>query len=167
LQVDGETMMEIVRRAQVPPSDLEVSIDFRRGGNSREYIREGWYEAEPNHTWTRGTYSNVMVPLQEPACRYALRIDAWPFAVPGKLEEQPLVLSVEGCLLAKFVITPGNRIIECELPRKNIGGVCLVIRLDHPNAARPSDLGRGADNRELAVAFRTLDVRRIVETTNN
>jgi hypothetical protein len=163
LQVDGESLTELIKQARQPASHLELGIDFRRDGNSREYIQEGWYEPEPQHTWARGTHSTIVIPVKEPRCHYSLRIDAWPFAVTSKLEEQPLALSVNGFGLANFVVTPGQRKLECELPPDVLATGCPLIEFDHPNAARPSDLGVGKDNRELAIAFRSIEVRRLVD----
>jgi hypothetical protein len=161
LQLKGAAQLNYIRATLVPPSATEVVIDFSQRGNSDEYVREGWYRPEAGLTWTAGVYSTIEIAVKERGERYRLEILAWPFVDLDRVPIQLLAVSVNGRLIGEFFMRPGSQPIVCDIPSDLTEAGNMVIRFDHPNAARPCDLPPGRDTRSLAVAFQNLTVRRL------
>jgi hypothetical protein len=162
LLADGTAQLAYLKRINDRPADVELTVDFSHGGNSTKHVREGWYGPTTEHTWTEGKYSTLEVAFTQPGSKYRLQIRAWPFVVPERLPEQRLAISVGEWLIGKFSIKPGKQVIECDIPPDLTETGNVVIRFDHPDAAKPCDLSDSRDGRTLGVAFQTITLRRIL-----
>jgi hypothetical protein len=160
LAIEGAVQLGYIKEAIGEPSKVELLIDFSRDGNSKLYVRDGWYAPEREHTWTRGTSSTLELPLIEPGARYALEMLMWPFVVPDKIPDQFLAILVNDNIIAKTVVKPGFNLIECNVPPDCATQSRVTLRFDHPDAAKPCDQPGFKDDRVLALAFKTLKVRR-------
>ena len=116
LRMEGAMQLGYIREVFGAPSALELSIDFSRKGNGRDYVRDGWYGPEEEHTWTRGTYSTIELPFRVPGSKYELEILAWPFVVPGKIGSQSLVISIAGCGITRSFVKPEGNYLRYEIP---------------------------------------------------
>jgi hypothetical protein len=134
----------------------ELSIDFGRAGNSAEYRRVGWSDPEPRHTWTIGQESTLEFPRPVLPGDYKLVLDVGPFLWQDRLPAQHLVVSVNGREVGNFTIKEIAR-VECSVPWRLIERNDWVsVTLSHPDAARPIDVNRVPDDREIALAFETV-----------
>jgi hypothetical protein len=160
----GAAQMEFLRAAHGPTTEQDLLITFTQDGNSLSYVQDGWSGPERNHTWTEGTHSTIRLPFAYPGARYRLELFLWPFVVRDKLEGQTLSVSISGMLIGKFYPSQGQQLLEMEIPEELTQSAEAIIRFDHPDAARPSELGDGNDGRMLALAFRRLRLRRYLDT---
>jgi hypothetical protein len=159
LELSGATQLAYLKEAASTPPETELVVDFSHDGNSRQFIREGWYVPARDHTWTKGLYSNMELPIKNAGSPYTLEILARPFVKPEKISGQNLAISVNDFLLTKTVVLPDNMPIECEVPADLTGTANLKIRFDHPDAVRPSDFWPLADARTIALAFKVMKLR--------
>ena len=160
LAIVGAMQLGYIKEAIGKPSKVELLIDFSRGGNSIVYVRDGWYAPEREHTWTKGTSSTLDLPLIEPGSRYTLEMLMWPFVVPDKIPDQSLAILVNDNLISKAFVQPGFNLIECDVPPDCATLSRATLRFDHPDAAKPCDHPGFKDDRVLALAFKTLKLRR-------
>jgi hypothetical protein len=159
----GAVQLEYLRSSDGAVAKRELSIDFSRGGNSQEYVRDGWAGPEPEHTWAIGTESTIVVTFANPGSRYGLEILQWPFVVPDKLPRQTLAISVAGVQIGMFHPTGGLQLLDFDIPPDLTRAGEVIIRLDHPDAARPWDLGVSQETRMLAIAVRRMRLKRYTD----
>jgi hypothetical protein len=134
----------------------DLLIDFGRTGNSAEYRRAGWSEPEPRHTWTIGQESTLEFPRPMLPGDYKLVLDVGPFLWQDRLPAQHLAVSVNGKEVGNFTIKEVTR-VECLVPwRLMARSDWVLVTLSHPDAARPIDINRVPDDREIALAFETI-----------
>jgi hypothetical protein len=50
--------------------------------------------------------------------------------------------------------------LECEIPEEFTDTGSLLLQFDHPMAARPCDFDPAKGDREIAMAFKTIKLRR-------
>jgi hypothetical protein len=160
LQPDGAAELNFVKQKFDQPPVTELIVDFSQGGNSREYVREGWHGPAKEHTWTDGVRSAIELTVGEPGSRYGIEIVAWPFVIRGKIPEQRLTIAIGAVQLGKFLVKQGYQTIECDIPPDLTLAGRLTILFDHPDAARPRDLLVNADGRRMAFAFKTVKLKR-------
>jgi hypothetical protein len=138
-------------------------IDFGRNGNSTVYRRTGWSQPEPRHTWTIGQESTLEFPRPSVPGNYLLILEVGPFLWRDKLPQQRLMVSINGREVGNFVLTEVGS-IECTIPWELIErGDWVSVTFSHPDAARPIDINRVPDHREIALAFETISVVRDFE----
>jgi hypothetical protein len=162
LQLIGAAQLAYVKEAFGEPAEAELIIDFSQQGNSGLYVRDGWHPAERDHTWSRGTESLIEVPVGQPGGAYRMQLLVWPFVVNEKIPSQTLAVFVGDCLLTRAFIQRGNNLVEFEILPDLIRSDRLLLRFEHPDAARPCDHVPSKDNRMLALAFKTVTLRRTV-----
>jgi hypothetical protein len=160
LQMSGVVQLEYLRAAGSTSNMPELTIDFSRGGNSRNYVREGWSDAEPALTWAIGTESTIAVTFDKPGARYSLEMLLQAFTVPNKIPSQTLAISISDMLIGKFFPIGRYQLLECGVPPEVTQSGAAIIRFHHPDAVRPVDFGIGAEARMLAIAFRQIRLKR-------
>jgi hypothetical protein len=137
-----------------PPELLPETLDLTQVA-AVPLLGEGWSRVEGSFRWTEGASAEILFGLSaiEPL---RLRLRLHPFLVPGRLDAQRVVLSLNGSPLRTLKLSnPDPRDHDLEVPaavlrREN------VLRLDLPDAASPRALGVSDDPRVLAVAVETL-----------
>jgi hypothetical protein len=143
-------------RRPVTTVPAAIDIVFGAAGNARAYTGEGWSVPDTDHTWTIDDRSVLSFPPPADAEAYRLELDVRPFVSPPELPSQRLSVTVNGALIQVFDPIDAG-VTECAVPGPLIRGRDGVeIVLEHPRAARPSDLNAGGDSRRLAVMFRRL-----------
>jgi hypothetical protein len=162
LQINGAVQLGFLRDAYAKPSEVEVEIDFTQGGNSTDFVQKGWSGQEPTHTWTDGDQSLLRLPFTEPGASYVGEILAWPFTVPDRIPGQTVLVSIEDTLLTTFHVTPGQNLLEFQIPSALTMPGQAVVVMKFLDAARPSDLMLSSDSRLVALAFRRLRLKRLL-----
>ena len=137
-------------------------IDFSAGGNSLNYIGSGWSGPETDYTWTEGDTSFVRLPVLIKAGEYALRIVAGALISKPFLSEQVIKIFLNNHPIWSGVKDDGDiKLLEARFSAENFIGKTLDLRIEHPAAARPSDLSAlNNDGRRLALSFKRLTLIR-------
>jgi hypothetical protein len=141
----------------------ELTIDFAHTGNSADYRRSGWAEPELGHTWTIGQTSTLELPRPGVPGNYRMILEVGPFVWRERLQAQRLVISINGREIGRFAIKEVGA-VECPVPWGSIARKSrILMTFSHPDAARPVDINRIPDHREIAFAFETLRLVRAEE----
>jgi hypothetical protein len=124
----------------------------------RQYMGEGWRVEPDNLSWTIGNRAEFMLPLPEYGGQWSFRATVKPYLAPGKLERQRLVLLAGGRIVGEWSLDHNDfTTLDWNIPgdwADGEGGLTLEFEL--PDAASPHELGAGADQRQLGLAFSTL-----------
>jgi hypothetical protein len=140
----------------LPPATMAFEIVFGEAGNAGAYTGFGWSRPNTDHTWTIDDRSLLIFAPPGGAEEYRLDMDVRPFTSPPALPAQRLDVIVSGAMVRRFDPLESG-IATCIVPGHLIHGRDSVeILLEHPHAARPSDLGISDDARRLAVMFHQL-----------
>jgi hypothetical protein len=143
------------------PADLELTIDFKAGGNSQSYLAGGWARAEPEFTWMVGGESQMTIRLDESAEGYVLVLDVVPFLSPPDLPSQRLIVSTNDSVVGTAAITRPS-ILAYRIPKHIFSQTRrTVITLQHPDAARPKDVMSSVDDRQLALSIHSAMLYRL------
>lgn len=141
----------VSRKEHLDYAHMDLTIDFRLGGNAKAFQKKGWSSPEVAGTWSVGPESSIQLPsdFDEPHC---LTLQVAGCVMPGQPAPQTLdvifnglsVASLEVRALAKFDIilpAPGGK------PGPN------EITFRHPDFRIPRDHGL-PDGRKLAIHFK-------------
>jgi hypothetical protein len=125
-------------------------------------LRGGWYaperEAAVTFRWAEQR-SELLVPLDHAAdLRIQVRLRALPASA---LPPQELRIEVNGALSGTLPVGPDWQTLEADVPRAVWRAGANHVSLVFAWAARPVDLGLGADTRSLAAAVDYLRVEQI------
>ncbi len=137
----------------------ELAIDFGAAGNSDQFRRFGWANPERSHTWTLGWISGLEFPRPALPGTYMMLLQVGPF-IWDKLPGQRLRVLVNGSEVDRFVISEVGA-VECIIPWSLLVKYERVsVMFGHPDAARPTEVTDGRDDREIALAFEVLGLFR-------
>ena len=141
--------------------DCDLTIDFAASGNSLAFLGGGWARSEDRFTWGIGAESHLLLPRLELADEYVLTLDVVPFIHAPELPSQRLIVSVNDTVVGSTDLSRpallGYR-IPTSLARR---AERMVVTLQHPDAARPSDFSDNADTRSLAFALSEAKLYRV------
>lgn len=71
-----------------PPGSVDdLTIDFKRGGNSDLYVGEGWSDPEEGHRWSLGQRSELLLPPIAEARSLVLTLECYPLELGGVVQE--------------------------------------------------------------------------------
>jgi hypothetical protein len=141
---------------------IDTVITFGREGNTSDHrLLYGWSEPEQGFTWTSGPESGLLLARPAAPFGFFVELTGNPFVVKGKLPSQNINIKVNGHIAGRVtMIAEGTWAIYVPpLPR---GWDRVLLSFEHPTAARPVDLGSGADRRSLAVAMRNVRILRLM-----
>lgn len=163
LLMNGTTRLELIREFMGIAVETILDLDFRRSGNSRASLAQGWSAAEPDYTWTVGEESHIRFKSPPPPGPFLLRMKYSCF-ISDFVPVQPLDCFLNGHLVASF--SEDHRRVtfrEFRMSATVFEGVeDSVLKLVHPRAARPDKFGNSHDNRSLAFCFRTIAIVRVL-----
>jgi hypothetical protein len=131
----------------------DITIDFKRSGNSGQYRASGWSGSETDFTWSIGPQSFLIVDRFDARENVVIELDVQPLRLPPLVKGQVLDVHVNGrsvgcCRLAE------RRLLRFDVSSEALlQGQRTEIRFDHPCFARPKLLGVSEENRPLAVCF--------------
>jgi hypothetical protein len=116
---------------------------------------EGWGGAEDWGRWALGHSATIQVPL-EPGRGYRLAIDALPFCSP-QFAGQSVTIGWNDRAAGTFAFdTCDQRSIVVDLPASDVRSPQNKLSFTFDQAVSPREVGQGADDRKLALAFKTL-----------
>ena len=130
-----------------------LEITFGQGGTDTHHLGAGWSGDEPGYRWAIGPRSELWLDNPGADAGYVLEIVISPFVRPPEVPVQRLVVQVRGIEVGRFDLT-GPTTLGFRIPAGLLGGQGPVrVVFEHPDAARPSELGHARDGRALAVSF--------------
>jgi hypothetical protein len=144
-----------------PKTETIITIEFGKGANGDQYRLDGWAPAEPGFTWTGAEKSTIRLPALAGDGCFIVRIVATPYiaAQLRPFQQVDLLINdvgVGGCQIKSIAV------IEAEVPAEMLHGEApLTLTLRLPTAVRPSEIGPSKDQRQLALAVRSLTVLRV------
>jgi hypothetical protein len=146
-------MLQIILACSTNPG---YNITFGKGGNAEKYQKGGWSGPEEGFTWTDGKSATLLIPIGPPKSDIIMNLSIYtPLVVPGKLENQRVIINVNGRKVVEWIITDAGE-YNIKIPKDYIKGYFLNVGFELPDAARPIDLGINTDTRELALAIKTI-----------
>lgn len=120
-------------------------------------LGSGW-SIEEAFAWCVGAESVLTIPLPGDDLEYILTFSVEPAIYPPAVTRQHLTVKAGDVTLGDFTLT-GLGTLSIPLPLELTNGArSLRLTLLHPDAARPSQHGRGEDSRLLSVRFNALAI---------
>jgi hypothetical protein len=114
--------------------------DLKSGASPGEVFVDGWSPPEERFIWTDGKRARLKLPRGAPCGTYRIRLVLRPFVAPPQLAAQSVTLSINGQVAGRDNISQ-FAVIEIDLPWAFVEGAPdVMVGLDTPDAARPSDL---------------------------
>jgi len=149
-----------VPRPQLAVYNPGQLVDFRSGGNSVQYVLQGWNHPESWGTWTDGEVAEVFFFLQEPF-KADLLLTASLRAFVGPLHPVVRVeVECNGHTLGDWILDSAATIEKSVLISRDISAkdrtLNFLFRIYHP--ASPYGLGQSTDRRLLGLGFSTLRI---------
>jgi hypothetical protein len=111
----------------------------------------GWWTPEDTHTWSKGR-SSLQLPIEPPAGDLELEATVWPFVAPS-IQAQAVSVQANGVEVATWHLSaPGT--VRARIPEP-VARAGRVLRLTFiaSSPRSPAELGLGADDRQLGLAF--------------
>ena len=132
-------------------------------GNEPDRLLFGWASPEDNQNWNDGPEVGYRLQLTSPpreAC--VIRVEGAPF-IEGQANRQTVTLYVNGLRLGWWSLTDARRVvlearIEPEQWLIRDGMAIGDVRWHIPQSVSPSELGIGADERQLGFCFMSITV---------
>ena len=145
--VEPKLLIDAKPPEKFPP--LGEVIDFSKP-EADPYLWTGWSWPEPRFRWTESKEAKVVFSMEK-ITGLQLRVLMAPFIVPGKLKEQPVIISCNGTEVARLNLTKHSlQTHEFHIPRRALqANNVLLFHL--PKAAMPTDFGQQPDARLLGV----------------
>ena len=137
----------------------ELRIDFTTFGNSKDYIRSGWYAPEAGGTWTAGRESLVRIPRPISASNFKITVLARPFVHGDIVKQQEFSASVNGADIL-HLFAGRTEPISFDIPDSAVSASDMIdIVFKCPDAVAPSSLQLGHDVRLLAFCVFSLTMQ--------
>ena len=161
--LDGAAQLELAREYLGVPATTVLDLDFARGGNAASYLGVGWSGTEPKFTWTENYDSFINFDTPTTPGTYALRITAGAVIRKPDLSTQDLAVFINDVQVAHIVYTEALvQFQECKFPHEVFAQAPrTTLRLHHPAAVRPFEVGLNSDRRCLAFSFKRLTLVRL------
>jgi hypothetical protein len=148
--------------ARARPESLLAKNPILRGGTIqpadalfRPMFEAGWSDAEDWGRWALGHSATLQVPL-EPARSYQMTIDVLPFCTP-QFAGQSVTIGWNERSVGTFALPScDERSLVVDLPADAIRAPQNQLSFTFDQAISPREAGQGADDRQLALAFKAL-----------
>jgi hypothetical protein len=162
--LDGATQLELIREHLGAPAVVIFDLDFSRGGNAGPYLSGGWSGLEADFTWTENDDSFISFDTPAEPGAYVLRMTAGSLVREPRRPVQKLMVFINATQVADIVSDRSPaQFHECKFPHEAFASeLRSTLRLHHPDAMRPSDLGGSADRRRLAFYFKRVTLVRLL-----
>jgi hypothetical protein len=134
---------------------VDYTITMGHDGGAAAHLLYGWSRQEPRFTWAVETESALRLP--RPSAPYGgfLELLATPFLAGGSLPSQRLAVTVDGTRLGEHRLRRPSQ-LALYVPPRRPDADSMLVRLEHPDGARPIDLGASGDARKLGFAVQAI-----------
>jgi hypothetical protein len=162
--LDGAAQLELIREYLGVPVAILLDLDFSSGGNATPYLGAGWFAADTDFTFTDSDDSFITFDAPRDPGTYVLRITAGAIIWKPSMPTQELMVFLNEAQIAHLVATEAHsQFNECTFTHEAFAGSSAAkVRLHHPDAVRPFDLGINADIRRLSFSFKRLTLARLI-----
>jgi hypothetical protein len=162
--LEGATQLELIREHLGAPAVVIFDLDFSSGGNARPYLGGGWSGLEADFTWTENDDSFISFDTPAEPGAYVLRMTAGSLVREPRRPVQKLMVFINATQVADIVSDQSPaQFHECKFAHEAFASeLRSTLRLHHPDAVRPSDLGDSADRRRLAFYFKRMTLVRLL-----
>ena len=134
--------------ADRPKYDLGSLLDFTSKGWSALYADHGWYQADPEGTWTVGPVAVLELPLAQPAAGVLhLTMSVMPFLIP-QLPARTVHVRLGATDIATWIfgLGEGHQTKEIDLPPGAAATGVLKLTFEIENSISPYALGLSPDS---------------------
>lgn len=119
---------------ELPSYEYGTVIRFGQGGNSEPYQISGWSMPEDGFTWTEGKRAVLGMDTRAGSFNLVLKAELFPFVVSGTLEQQRVIVYVNGNKLGEWVARmPGTFVMH--IPARYTSKGLREVVLELPDAA--------------------------------
>jgi hypothetical protein len=130
-----------------------LRVDFTASGDSHAFRGEGWSGQERDAVWTLGACSTMRLPPPPDGQKLILELDINPALCLPVVRAQMLTVRVNGQTLGWQRVTGPTR-LRCRIgPGLCQPGEPIDVAFEHPGFLRLDLLGKGGDDRALAIRF--------------
>jgi len=130
-----------------------LRVDFAASGDSQAFRGEGWSGQERDAVWTLGACSTMRLPPPPDGQTLILELDINPALCLPVVRAQILTVRVNGQTLGWQRVTGPTR-LRCRIgPGLCKPGEPIDVAFEHPGFLRLDLLGKGGDDRALAIRF--------------
>jgi hypothetical protein len=145
-------------REIIPPPVYRVNspINFGNEGNPVPYFISGWSSPEPAYTWTAERTATLAFTMDKPQSDLRMKIELFPFLIPGKLEEQRVIVYVNRQEIGSGTLSSGISEMSFLIPERSFDENIQYISFYLPDARSPDELGVSADRRTIGIGLRSL-----------
>ncbi|MCP1714725.1 hypothetical protein J2T58_000565 [Methanocalculus alkaliphilus] len=137
---------------------LNTPIIFGVNGTAQQYQLTGWSGPEEGFTWTSGYQAGLALQMEDTDTDLTLTILASPYFGGGALDQQHVIIQVNGQKIGEWVYdTPGLQEKSILIPQWALSDDEIqYITFELPDAMSPRELGQSEDGRDLALAVRSM-----------
>ncbi|MFW9930092.1 MAG: sulfatase-like hydrolase/transferase, partial [Candidatus Thorarchaeota archaeon] len=136
---------------EIPDYKYGEKIDFKFGGNSFKYKKQGWSFPERKGTWTDGKQANLKIPIEKHNNNLILEMK-----IGALFEPQHLKYIVNGKDIGDILISKPD-IYSIVLDKELAGQDELNINLKFPNAGEFNK--KNNDSRKLGIFIEELSIK--------
>lgn len=142
-------------------AELVQAIEFGLQGDDTNHLGAGWSAAENGFRWMVAGESDLWLDNPGPGDAFVLQVELSPYCAAPTLQSQRMTLVVRGRAIGHSVLNKGTR-LAYRIPSELLAGKGPVrIVFQHPDAARPTDMGHASDSRQLALSIQHLRLLRV------
>ncbi len=151
---------------EIPHYVYGKTIDFRKNGNSIQYLVNGWSDAAPGFIWTIGRRSELNIPISSTVHDLNLQMHFIPYLGEGKLKSQRVRVFANEHEIAEWEVKVNDK-YQALIPKNTLPdhGV-LRLHFELPDAVSPKSLGLSEDTRDIALAFVEMKIVEAVSPDN-
>lgn len=147
---------------EIDSYSLPAEFNFGEMGNANTIKGTGWWNSEPEFTWTDGQNAQLFLPLiPGDTENIKLVISAIPFLNGEELGQQLVIIRSQGVEIGRWTMDHDGE-YTVVVPSKYINDQLLNIEFEMPNAFSPASLGPGQDDRLLGMAVRWIRANEII-----
>jgi hypothetical protein len=150
--------------ADRPKYHLGSRLDFTAKGWSALYADHGWYQADPEGTWTVGPVAVLRLPLAQPSEGVLrLTMELTPFLSPQLPARTVRVRAgAEEVATWTFKLGEGHQTKEIDLPPGAAANGEIVLTFEIENSISQYALGLSPDWRPLGISVSSLTIENVV-----
>lgn len=141
------------------PITLNETLSVAPLGAGVPYLGEGWSSLEEWGVWSEETQTALFLPV-EPGIAKSIHLVVQPFLADG-IPEQTVHVWLNGQFVETLVLnnlTPMEVVIAVPSFIQSSKKEGLVLELHFDNATSPADIGLSDDERQLALALRSIKI---------
>ena len=143
-----------VQISEPPIYEYGTEITFGEGGNAQYYQGAGWSFPEKGFTWTDGRDASLLIPVKASKSDLILRAMLFPL-LGQSVKQQRVSIYINGAKVDQWTVDTGG-VYGTVVPRELVKNSSLGILFDLPDAISPKELNINEDQRQLAIALRSL-----------